>query len=246
VTPSSPVLILGAHSDIGQALARAYAASGRPVILAARNAERLESDAADIRIRHEVDVRIVEADICDRAGHRAFLDGLVPFPCTVITVVGLLGDQTVARIDPQAAEQIMRTNYVDLAVLIGEIVNRMEARGHGTIVGISSVAGERGRASNYVYGSAKAGYTAFLSGLRNRFNGTAIRVITVKPGFVDTSMTEGMKLPPALTAKPDEVAQAILRADTGKRDVVYVKPIWQIIMLVIRLLPEAIFKRLKL
>lgn len=242
----SPVLILGAHSDIGRALARAYAASGRPVILAARNAERLDSDATDIRIRHDVDVRIVEADVSDVTGHRAFLDRLVPFPDTVVTVIGLLGDQDAARADPRIAEQIMRTNYVDLALLVGEIANRMETRGNGTVIGISSVAGERGRASNYIYGSAKAGYTAFLSGLRNRFNGTAIRVITVKPGFVDTSMTEGMKLPPALTAQPVEVAQAILRAEAGKRDVVYVKPIWQIIMLIIRLLPETIFKRLKL
>lgn len=240
------VLILGAHSDIGRALARAYAATGRPIILAARNAARLESDATDIRIRHEVAVQIVEGDVSDIAGHPGFLDQLVPFPDTVITVVGLLGDQDAARADRQAAERIMRTNYLDLALLVGEIANRMQARGHGTIIGISSVAGERGRASNYVYGSAKAGYTAFLSGLRNRFNGTTIRVITVKPGFVDTSMTEGMKLPPALTAKPDEVAQAILRADARKRDVVYVKPVWQIVMLIIRLLPESIFKRLKL
>jgi decaprenylphospho-beta-D-erythro-pentofuranosid-2-ulose 2-reductase len=245
VSPS-PVLILGAHSDIGRALARAYAASGRPVILAARNAARLENDANDIRIRHEVEVRIVEMDVLDTAGHRGILDGLAPFPDTVVTVVGLLGDQTAARSDPQAAERIMRTNYLDLALLVGEIANRMETRGHGTIVGISSVAGERGRASNYMYGSAKAGYTAFLSGLRNRFHGTAIRVITVKPGFVDTSMTEGMKLPPVLTAKPSEVAQAILRAEAGGRNVVYVKPIWQIIMLIIMLLPETIFKRMKL
>ncbi len=242
----SPVLILGAHSDIGRALARAYAASGRPVLLAARNAARLESDANDIRIRHEVEVQVVEADVLDVPSHSGILDRLVPFPDTVVTVVGLLGDQIAARHDPQAAERIMRTNYSDLALLVGEIANRMEPRGTGTIIGISSVAGERGRASNYVYGSAKAGYTAFLSGLRNRFNGTAIRVITVKPGFVDTSMTEGMKLPPALTAQPEEVAQAILRADAGKRDVVYVEPIWQIIMLIIKLLPERIFKRLKL
>jgi decaprenylphospho-beta-D-erythro-pentofuranosid-2-ulose 2-reductase len=245
VSPS-PVLILGAHSDIGRALARAYAASGRPVLLAARNAGRLEKDATDIRIRREVDVQIVEADVLDVSSHRGFLDGLVPFPGTVVTVVGLLGDQDAARHNPSAAERIMRTNYLDLALLVGEIANRMETRGHGTIIGISSVAGERGRASNYVYGSAKAGYTAFLSGLRNRFHGTAIRVITVKPGFVDTSMTEGMALPPALTAKPAEVAQAVLRAEAGKQDVTYTKPIWQFIMLVIRLLPESIFKRLKL
>ncbi len=242
----SPVLILGARSDIGRALARAYAATGRPLILAARNAERLADDANDMRIRHEVDVRIFECDVLEVARHRFFLDSLVPFPGTVVSVVGLLGDQIAARHDPGTAERIMRTNYLDLALLLGEIANRMEARGSGVIIGISSVAGERGRATNYVYGSAKAGFTAFLSGLRNRFGNTAIRVITVKPGFVDTSMTEGMKLPPLLISQPDAVARAVLAAEAGKRDVVYVKPIWRLIMLVIKLLPESIFKRLKL
>jgi hypothetical protein len=122
----------------------------------------------------------------------------------------------------------------------------MERRGSGTIVGVSSVAGDRGRATNYVYGSAKAGFTAFLSGLRNRLAAAGVHVVTVKPGFVATRMTEGMKLPPALTAAPDEVARAVLTAVRQRRDTIYVRRIWWPMMVVIRLIPERIFKRMKL
>ena len=117
------------------------------------------------------------------------------------------------------------------------------ARGRGTIVGVSSVAGDRGRASNYVYGSAKSGFTAFLSGLRNRLARTAIRVITVKPGFVRTCMTAGMKLSARLTAEPQEVAAAVFAAETRKRDVIYVRPIWRLVMSIIGMLPESVFKK---
>ena len=122
----------------------------------------------------------------------------------------------------------------------------LQKLGGGTIIGISSVAGERGRASNYIYGSAKAGFSAFLSGLRNRLFRKGVRVITVKPGFVATRMTEGMALPKALTAHPEEVGAAVVQAERHRRDVVYVRPIWRLIMLVIRLLPEGLFKRLSL
>ena len=108
------------------------------------------------------------------------------------------------------------------------------------------MAGDRGRGSNYVYGSAKAGFTAFLSGLRNGLAATGIHVLTVKPGFVDTQMTAGMNLPKPLTAQPDEVARAVVRAHERRKDVIYVKPVWRPIMLIIRSIPEFVFKKLKL
>jgi len=115
----------------------------------------------------------------------------------------------------------------------------MAARGTGTIVGISSVAGDRGRATNYVYGSAKAGFTAFLSGLRNRLATRGVHVLTVKPGFVRTKMTEGMKLPPALTAEPQEVARRIYRAaEVKKADAIYVRPVWRLVMTIICAFPK--------
>ena len=146
--------------------------------------------------------------------------------------------------NPEAASLVMRSNYIGPAAILGEAANRMVARGTGVIVGISSVAGERGRARNYVYGSAKAGFTAFLSGLRNRLHGTGVRVITVLPGYVATRMTESMLTPSLLTAQPDEVAAAVLAAERQRRDVVYVRPIWRLVMAVIRAIPEPMFKRL--
>jgi short-subunit dehydrogenase len=246
VTLSSPVLILGAHSDIGRALARAYAKQGRPLLLAARSPERLEADATDLKLRYGGEVRLLALDVLDLASHRIFLNGLTPFPGTVISVIGLMGSQSDSEHDPEAAKRVVDSNYTAPALLLGEVANRLSAAGGGCIVGVSSVAGDRGRATNYVYGSAKAGFTAFLSGLRNRFAQGNVRVITVKPGFVDTRMTEGMKLPPLLTAQPEEVADAIVKAEATRRDVIYVRPIWLIIMAIIRLLPERVFKRLKL
>jgi short-subunit dehydrogenase len=243
---SSPVLIVGAHSDIGRAVARAYAKAGRPLVLAARQPERLEADAADLRLRHGVDVRTVALDVLDTAGFATLLDALDPFPGTVVMVAGLLGDQAFSEKDAAEADRVMRTNYIGPALLLGEIANRMDALDAGTIVGISSVAGERGRASNYTYGAAKSGFTAFLSGLRNRLAKRGVHVVTVKPGFVDTRMTEGMKLPPLLTAKPDEVARAILRAEAGRQDVIYVRPIWRLVMAIIKAIPERVFKKMKL
>jgi hypothetical protein len=241
-----PVLIVGARSDMARAIARAYAAAGRPLQLAARNAQSLEADAQDLRLRFSIAVTAHELDVTATGAHKAFLDGLDALPETVVCVAGLMTPQPEAEGDVAAAEAMMRTNYIGPALLLGEIAGRMERRGSGAIIGISSVAGDRGRASNYVYGSAKAGFTALLSGLRNRLARKGVRVITVKPGFVRTRMTEGMKLPGALTAEPAEVAAAVLRAERRGRDVVYVRRAWRLIMTIIGLLPEFVFKRTRL
>ena len=245
-TRSTAALIVGAASDIGRAIALAYAADGRSLVLAARRPERLERDAEDIRIRHRVSVQVAGFDILDTASHAALLDGLPELPGTVVSVVGLLGEQPVSAADPAAAETVMRTNYLAPCLFLGEVANRMERRGSGTIIGVSSVAGDRGRASNYIYGSAKAGFTAFLSGLRNRLAATGVQVVTVKPGFVDTKMTEGMKLPPLLTAQPGEVGRAVLAAERKRRNAIYVRPIWFPVMTMIRLIPERVFKKMHL
>ena len=141
---------------------------------------------------------------------------------------------------------MMRSNYEGPAQILGLFAERMAAAGGGTLVGVSSVAGDRGRASNYVYGSAKAGFTAFLSGLRNRLAKQGVHVLTVKPGFVATRMTEGMDTPKPLTAAPDEVGEAVFRAVERGRDVIYVRPVWAGVMGVIRALPERVFKKTSL
>jgi decaprenylphospho-beta-D-erythro-pentofuranosid-2-ulose 2-reductase len=240
------VLILGARSDIGRPLARIYAQDGYDVILAARNAEKLAADACDIGIRSGRDARVREFDVLDTDAHGRFVGSFEELPDTVISLIGLMTSQTDAQIDFAAADLMIRSNYLGLVSILGEIANRMEERGSGTIIGVSSVAGDRGRASNYLYGSAKAGFTAFLSGLRNRLSAKGVSVITVKPGFVRTRMTEGMSLPAALTADPDELARAIRRAHKRKRLVVYHRPIWRLIMLIIRSMPEHLFARLKI
>ena len=157
-----------------------------------------------------------------------------------------MADQARLQVRPSEAAAILRANFEGPALALGVLAERFAARGSGVIVGIGSVAGERGRASNYVYGAAKAGFAAFLSGLRNRLATKGVHVVTVLPGFVATAMTEGMDTPPRLTAQPEEVAEAVLRAVRRKRDVIYVRRIWRPIMLIIRALPEALFKRTRL
>ena len=242
----APVLILGARSDIGRAIAHSFAARGHPVQLAARNAAALEADRADIALRHGVEVTLHEFDALATASHQTFVAGLPALPQVAVCAVGLMGDQAQSERDPEATARVMRSNFEGPASILAVLANHFAARGSGALVGISSVAGERGRASNYVYGSAKAGFTAFLSGLRNRLARSGVQVITVLPGFVATQMTEGMDLPARLTASPQQVAQAVARAVAKGRDRIYVKPIWQLIMAVIRALPESLFKRTSL
>jgi short-subunit dehydrogenase len=245
-SPTGSVLILGAGSGIARAVARTFAAAGHPLILAARSEAALNDMAQDLRLRGGANVTSIAWDLLDEAGAAVWLDKLGVLPDIVVCAAGVLGDQFEQQRSAVAADLVMRTNYLAPALLLGEIANRMEVRGSGHIVGISSVAGDRGRASNYLYGSAKAGFTAFLSGLRNRLAKRGVAVITVKPGFVDTSMTAGMNLPKALTAQPEEVAGAILRAVREGRDVIYVRPVWRLIMAIIAHIPERVFKRLSL
>lgn len=243
ITAPPLVLIIGGTSEVGKALAHHYAATGAGLVVTVRDPARFEPNAADIRIRHGVEAKVLALDVRDIGAHGAFLDALPRLPDIAICVVGALGDQAFSARDAEAARVVMETNYVAPALLLGAIANRFEARGSGTLVGISSVAGERGRASNYVYGSAKAGLTAYLSGLRARLSRTPVRVVTVKPGFIETRMTEGIKLPPLLTAQPAEVAAAIAGAVAGRRDVLYTRRVWSPIMTIIRMLPERVFKK---
>jgi decaprenylphospho-beta-D-erythro-pentofuranosid-2-ulose 2-reductase len=241
-----PVLILGARSDIGKAVAHKFASLGHPVQLAARHVDNLDADKIDIELRHNVTVTLHEFDALTIDTHQAFVEALPQLPRVAVCAVGLMGQQAENERDIQAAARVMRSNYEGPASILAVLANRFEERGSGTIVGISSVAGDRGRATNYVYGSAKAGFTAFLSGLRNRLAKHGVHVVTVLPGFVSTKMTEGMDLPAKLTAQPSEVADAIARAVERKKDVIYVRPIWQLIMLIIRNIPERVFKGMKI
>ncbi|WP_179378343.1 SDR family oxidoreductase [Jannaschia marina] len=241
------LLVIGGTSDMGRAVAAAYAEMGWTIALAARDIEAAGRDAADIRTRVEAArVAVHHLDILETDTFGAFLDGLDTLPDTVVCVVGMLGDQERAQDDPHYAARVMRTNFEGPALLLEMLARRFADRGRGLIVGVSSVAGDRGRASNYVYGSGKAGLTAYLSGLRNRLSATDVRVVTVKPGFVRTKMTAGMDLVGPLTATPQAVAARIAALQSRRADVIYVLRAWWPIMSIIRAIPETVFKKLKL
>ena len=242
----SPVLILGARSDIARAVAHKFASLGHPIQLAARNADKLHAEKADMELRYRVPVSLHEFDVLETEQHASFVNGLPELPAIAVCAVGFMGNQMESEQHQAAAVRVMRSNYEGPASILAVLANRFEIRGSGMLIGISSVAGERGRATNYVYGAAKAGFTSFLSGLRNRLTKKGVHVLTVLPGFVASQMTEGMDLPQRLTAQPEEVADAIARAVERNKDVIYVRPIWWLVMLIIRNIPERVFKRMKL
>jgi NAD(P)-dependent dehydrogenase (short-subunit alcohol dehydrogenase family) len=243
------LLLLGGTSDIGRATALRYAEAGWTVQLAVRDLPEGERVRADIATRTGRDVTLHRLDLLETTSFGGFLDGLPALPDTAISVIGVLGGQTRSEADPAEAVRVMRSNYEyeGPALLLQALAARFAERRRGTIIGVSSVAGDRGRASNYVYGSAKAGLTTYLAGLRHRMARHGVAVITVKPGFVRTRMTAGMPLPGPLTAEPREVAEAIFAADSkGLPRSLYVRRVWRPIMALIRLLPEPVFLRTKL
>ncbi len=240
------VLILGASSDMAVALAQKMGSSGYNIQLAARNVTRLRPLQTDLSIRYNIVSTLHEFDAEKPEGHPAFFSSLPSLPDITICVFGYLGDQKLAESDWKECERIIRVNYTGAVSILNIVANACVAQGKGTIVGISSVAGERGRQSNYFYGSAKAGFTAYLSGLRNRLFHEKIHVLTVQPGFVYTRMTENIPLPGLLTATPVYVADAIYKAIGKKKNIIYVKWLWRWIMLIIKSIPEFLFKKLKL
>ncbi len=242
----SYVLIVGAKSDIAKATAREYAKNGYDIYLAARGCDDLVEFAKDITIRTQRVVKIVELDILDYPSHQSFYDGLDKKPLGVITAVGYLGDQDDAQISFDETQKIIDTNYTGVVSLLNIIANDFEEKRSGFIVGISSVAGDRGRKSNYIYGSAKAALSAYLSGLRNRLYDAQVQVLTVKPGFVATKMTEDMDLPEKLTAQPENVAEDIYNAQQSGKSVLYTKWIWRWVMMIIKMIPEWQFKKMSI
>jgi len=242
----SYILVVGATSDIAKATALVYAKKGYDLYLTARNTEDLSGFANDVRVRTGRDVQCLSLDVLDMQTHVGFYEALAEKPEGVVLAVGYLGDQSKAEKDVHEAERIINTNFTAVACLLNTIANDFEQRQSGFIIGISSVAGDRGRKSNYMYGAAKAGFTAYLSGLRNRLYDANVHVMTVKPGFVATKMTAGMDLPEKLTAQPDEVANDIIKAQQKGVNVLYTKWMWRWIMLIITSIPEFIFKKLSL
>lgn len=243
------VLIVGATSALARAVATELARDGHALVLAARDGAEAGAVAADLRVRHGVPARGVELDVLDFDGHAGTIGKILGEEEGrlegAVVAVGYLGDQALAQADFAETRRIVDTNFTACVSILTLLAEHFEQRRAGFLCVVSSVAGERGRQSNYVYGAAKGGLTVFLQGLRNRLFHAGVRVVTVHPGFVDTRMTFG-KEGTFLVASPEKVARGIVRAIRGGRDVVYLPGFWGPVMLAIRSIPERLFKRMRL
>ena len=248
-TAKGTVLIVGATSAVARALAAELARGGHGLVLAARDLPEARAVAADAALRFGVPARAVELDALDFDSHPRVLGEVLREAGGAlegaVIAVGYLGDAELARGDFAEARRIIDVNLTACVSLLTVLAEHFERRGSGFLCVISSVAGERGRQSNYVYGAAKGGLTTYLQGLRNRLHPAGVRVVTVNPGFVDSRMTFG-KPGTFLVAPPERVARGIRRAVEGRDDVVYLPGFWRPVMIAIRSIPEFVFKRMKL
>jgi len=240
------VLILGASSDMSVAIARKFAEHGYNIQLAARRPDQLKPIQSDLVIRYPVQCSLHAFDALQFSSHQSFFDALVPKPEVTVCVFGIMDDEEKAFDDWSLTQRMIDTNYTGAVSILTAASKYYITQKSGTIIGISSVAGERGRQSKLIYGSAKAAFSAYLSGLRNKLYKQNIHVLTVKPGFVYTRMTENIALPKPLTAHPAEVAQAVYNAAEKKKNVIYVKWFWRYIMTIIKSIPEFQFKKMNL
>lgn len=242
------VLIIGATSAIAEATARSYSARGARLFLVARDAIRLTDIAADLRTRGAIAVGEATLDVNRIDAHSDVLDrawAMLESVDVVLIAHGTLPDQNACEQSVDTALAEFATNGTSTIALMTALAPRLEAQGRGVLAVISSVAGDRGRQSNYLYGAAKAAVSTFASGLRQRLAKVGVNVLTIKPGFVDTPMTRDFPKG-ALWAKPDAIARGIVHAADRGRSVVYLPWFWWPIMLIIRAIPEFVFKRLKL
>ena len=237
------VLIIGGTSDIGFAIASEFAHIGFDITLLGRERDALKVNANDLSIRHNINANYYFLDILDLSSIDEFLNNYKQVPDGVIYSIGYLGDQAKAQNEFDEAKKILDINFTNSMKILNHFANQFEQKQSGFIIGISSVAGDRGRQSNYIYGSAKAAFSTYLSGLRNRLSGKNVQVITVKPGFVRTKMTAGLPLPEKLTSTPKMVAKDVIKGWKKRKDIIYTKSIWRWIMLAIKIVPEKIFKK---
>ncbi len=241
------MVVLGSNSEVAQAFVEKALEAGEKfekIYLITSQLETAEKFAKHIDVKYLQQSEIIELDLMKPIDFTT-LDELETR--LLFCASGYLGKGTEEGLyNYENTERIVDINYAKLIPVLNFFAEKMERRRSGTMIVLSSVAGERGRQSNFIYGSAKAGLTAYLSGLRNYLFDKKVHVMTVKPGFMDTKMTEGLPLNPSLTATPKQAANIIYKAYKDKKNVAYVLPVWQMIMLIIRNIPEFIFKKMKL
>ncbi|MFQ6549164.1 SDR family NAD(P)-dependent oxidoreductase [Aestuariibius sp. 2305UL40-4] len=240
-------IILGATSSIARTTARRLAENGATLLLAGRDMVDLEATAADAKARGATAAEAVAFDARDPATFQPILDRAAKEDGTLncAVFVGSMPEQSEIDANPALLDGVITDSFTGPAGFLQRLAPMMEERCSGTIIGLSSVAGDRGRLGNYVYGGAKSGFTTYLSGLRNRLARSGVHVVTVKPGPVDTAMTWGLDALPFMTT-PEKVTDDILKAARKKKNVVYTAGIWRLVMLVIRAVPEPIFKKMKI
>jgi decaprenylphospho-beta-D-erythro-pentofuranosid-2-ulose 2-reductase len=242
------ILIIGATSAIAQETARAYARDGDKLILVARDPARLDTLSEDLKSRGAGETHTIALDVLDTDRHGEVIeeawsrnDGID----IALVAHGTLGDQAGGEMDYALAAREFQTNFLSVVSLLTPLANKMQEKKAGTIGVISSVAGLRGRQSNYLYGSAKGGLNTYLQGLRNRLAHHGVAVVTLLPGFVDTPMTAELPKSP-LFASAKTVGLGVYKALNKRKNVVYLPWFWWGIMTIIRCIPEPIFKKLKL
>ncbi len=242
------ILVIGATSAIATSCARLWAERGAIFFLVGRTPDKISQVAADLTARGAtVHTHVLDLNHFDQ--HKAMLDACYAALGQVDVALiahGTLPDQKACEQDAQLAIREFTNNGLSVIALLTDLANRMEAQKSGCIAVISSVAGDRGRPSNYLYGAAKGAVTDFCSGLRGRLFKSGIQVLTIKPGFVDTPMTQDLALPKLLLVTPDKVAQDIVKAVEKRRDTLYTPWFWRFIMLIIIHIPGSLFKRLGL
>jgi hypothetical protein len=241
-------LIVGATSAIAVAVARRFATRGDALFLGARNTARLASVADDLRVRGASCASVGHYDATDYAGHEAFLDAAWDALGSVdiaLIAHGALPDQARCEKCFDAAKEALEVNMLGVASLATGLANRFERQGHGTLAVVSSVAADRGRQSNYVYGAGKAAVDVLFQGLRNRLHRSGVHVLTIKPGFVDSPMTRDFDKGP-LWVTPDDIARDVVRAIGSRREIAYVPRFWWLISVALRAIPERAFKRMSL
>ena len=241
------MIVLGSNSEVAQAFVEKCLQEGEKfekIYLITSNKETAEKFAKHIDVKFIQQSAIVELDLLKPIDYTAFDD---INSSLLFCASGYLGKGTdEALYDSKNTQRILDINYAKLVPVINYFAEKMERQRNGTIIGLSSVAGDRGRQSNFIYGSAKAGFTTYLNGLRNYLFDKRVHVITVKPGFMATKMTAGLPLNPQLTATPKQAAFHIYKAFKKRKNVVYVLPVWWLVMMIIKNIPEFIFKKLKL
>jgi len=247
---SNRVVILGALSAIATAAARIYAKEGAAITLVARNRERLETLAADLKARGAVQVEVaamdLEAEAQRAAAHLADWSSRMGGIDHVHLVYGYLGTQAKASADTTELARITASNYSSAIHWAEATANILRKQKHGSLVAVSSVAGDRGRQSNYAYGAAKGGIALFVQGIAHSLAGTGARAVAVKPGFVDTPMTDGLKKGGPMWASAEQVGRALRRAADRGGPIQYAPGKWRLVMLVIRSVPSFIFHKTKL